>query len=60
MVKSSKTVLFKEIRQEELMKLQQAIKTSIHQRKLKELERLVQRYLFMIKPEAMELKGHNT
>jgi len=53
MVKSSKTVLFKETRQEELMKLQQAIKTSIHQRKLKELERLVQRYLFMIKPEAM-------
>ena len=54
MVKSSKTVLFKETRQEELMKLQQAIKTSIHQRKLKELERLVQRYLFMIKPEAMD------
>ena len=54
MVKSSKTVLFKETRQEELIKLQQAIKISIHERKLKEFEKLVQRYLFMIKPEAMD------
>jgi hypothetical protein len=55
MLKFDRSSLFNKIRQEELMELRQAIKTSVHQRKLKELEKLVQRYLFMIKPEARRL-----
>jgi len=56
MSKSSQDVLFKEIRQEELVKLQQAIRASLQQKKLKELERLVHRYLSMIKPEIMDCR----
>ena len=51
MIKSNKTVLFKEDRQEELVKLQQTIKESVHQRKLKELKKLVQRYFLMLRPK---------
>jgi len=50
-MKSGKSVLLEEIRQEELKKLRRAIKTSLQQKRLKELEKLVQWYLFIIKPE---------
>ena len=52
MAKFDKGALFEEIRQGELKKLRKAIKESLQQKKLKELERLVQWYLLIIKPQA--------
>jgi hypothetical protein len=51
MIKPNKNVSFKETRQEELVKLQQTIKESVHQRKLKELKKQVQRYFLMLRPK---------
>ena len=51
MAKFDKGALFEEIRQGELKKLRKAIKESLQQKKLKELERLFQWYLLMINPE---------
>jgi hypothetical protein len=53
MAKSCKSVLLKEIRQGELSKLRRAIRISLQQKNLKELEKLVQWYLFMIKPSCL-------
>ena len=47
----SKTVLSKDIRQEELIELRQTIKESLHQRKIKEFKKLVQQYFLVLKPK---------
>ena len=52
MAKFDKGALFEEIRQGELKKLRKAIKESLQQKKLRELERLVQWYLLIVRPEA--------
>ena len=60
MAESAKGVLMENTQQKELSELRQTIKTSLHhkkQRKLKELKKLVQRYLLMVKPETMERKS---
>ena len=54
MDKSKKSVFGEKTKQDELMELREVIKETIHQKRLKGLKKLVQRYFLMISPEAME------
>lgn len=48
----------KKERKEKLMELRQAIKESVRQGKLKDLQKLVQRYFSMLEPAAVDGKNN--
>lgn len=57
MVKQGMGVFVEKKYQEELEQLREAIRINVKEKKFKELEKLVHRYMLMVRPEAMRPSG---